>query len=423
MIQKKRPSLKNNGISPLDLIGDAPLWKPRHPSGSCEMAILPVLFWLVAELRPALIVQLGLGQGTSFLGLCQAIKKAKTGGALLALPTYNETLSSDQVEQHVALYSRIAQIKGAGDFPEDLNNRPVQLLVLHHLTDKEEHAMWLPRLAENAVILTHFPATPAGEAHTIALLEALQKPTCRISLHCEDKSINILLIGAALPERIMRLSGNSLEAKATQALFQRLADGMQQQALARQRLAELSAATTSLKEAEAQVAALHSQLDGLQQEIDAAQQAEESEVTKVAILQAQLFDLMQNNKCLMQEKAAMAAALEEATQRTLEAESKSKKFTEEVKFINDHLFQREDALAEFATRCENLARNNIALDENMAQKQAEIFYLTQEAERLYDLAAAKQSHIDALYSSTSWKISAPIRKVKNGLLRLKVRVR
>lgn len=383
------------------------------------MAILPVLFWLVAELRPALVVQLGLGQGTSFLGLCQAIEMAETGGALLALPTYNETLAPDQVEQHVALYSHIAQIKGTGDYPEDLNDRPLQLLVLHHLTDKAEHAMWLPRLAENAVILTHFPATPAGEAQTIALLEALPKPTCRISLHREDKSINILLIGGALPERIVRLSENSLEAKATQALLQRLADGMQQQALARQRLAELGAATTSLKEAEAQVAALHNQLNDLQQEIDAAQQAEESEVAKAAILQAQLFDLTQNNKYLMQEKTVMAAALKEATQRALEAESKAQKFTEEVKFINDHLFQREDVLAELATRCENLVRNRVALDESLAKKQAEILYLTKEAERLHDLAETKQSHIDALYLSTSWKITAPIRKVKNGLRRLK----
>lgn len=409
--------------TPWDLTGPAPLWKPRHPSASMrEMASLPILFWLVAELRPALTVQIGLGHGTSFLGLCQATEKAETGGTLLAQPLGKEALTLDQAEQHGALYSQIAQIGVPDNLPEDLADRPLQLLVLHRPLDDNLRDIWLPRLAENAVILTHFSTSLPGEAQMAALLEALPQPIHRVGLRCEGESIDMLLIGESLPERVLHLAGNSQEAKAARALFQRLADGMRQQALARKRLDALSTTTASLKEAEAR-------LEDLQKEAEAAQQAEAREVAKAAALQAQIFDLTQR----VTAAESVMAELEELRKAMCQVETA-------LRARDDQVSARETALARMAEDLETTRMAHAEAEALAIMRQSELHVLTKEVQKLeaakqaenaatrnaesrikeaQKLVASKQAENDALRASTSWRITAPIRKVKDGWLRLR----
>lgn len=384
--------------SALTLTGLAPLWKPRHLSTSMrEMASLPILFWLIAQLRPALTVQIGLGQGTSFLGLCQAIEQVQTGGLLLSLFLEKEALFPDQVEQHDSYYSQIACFGAAAEVPDKFEDLPIQLLVLQQKFDDSVRDMWLPRLAENAVIFAQFSATPLGEAQRTLLMESLSPSTRRISFPRDGENIDLLLIGAALPKTILYLAGSSKEADVARLLLQRLADGMQQQALARKRMTKLNAATTSLVETKAQMAALSKRLEGLQKEADAAHQAEAAEVKKAAVLQAQVFDLQQDCDQLKQ-----------------------------------RIVLREDALAQQATNLEQLARHNTALEGAVARKQSEVHYLTNEVDqsrRAIDATRDEQDklrkknerlqkEIKALRASTSWRITWPIRTVKDKLRRL-----
>lgn len=384
--------------SALTLTGLAPLWKPRHPSTSMrEMASLPMLFWLIAQLRPALTVQIGLGQGASFLGLCQAIEQAQTGGLLLSLFLEKEALFPDQVEQHDGHYSQIACFGAAAEVPDELQDHPIQLLVLQQKFDDSLRDMWLPKLAENAVIFAQFSATPSGEAQRTLLLESFSPSTRRISFPRDGENIDLLLIGAALPKTILHLAGGSREADVAQLLLQRLADGMQQQALARNRMTKLNAATTSLEETKAQMAALSKRLEDLQKEADAAHQAEAAEVKKAAVLQAQVFDLQQDCDQLKQ-----------------------------------RIVLREDALAQQAANLEQLARHNTTLEGAVARKQSEIHYLTNEVDQSRrTIEATKedrdklrrknerlQKEIKALRASTSWRITWPIRTVKDKLRRL-----
>lgn len=382
----------------LTLISLASLWKPRHPSTSMrEMAGLPILFWLIAQLRPALTVQIGLGQGTSFLGLCQAIEQAQTGGLLLSLFLDKETLFPDQVEQYDSHYSQIASFGLAAEVPGELEDHPIQLLVLQQKFDDSLRDMWLPRLAENAVIFAHFSATPLGEAQRTLLLDSFPPSTRRISFPRDGENIDLLLIGAALPRTILHLAGSSKEADIARSLLQRLADGMKQQALARKRMTKLNAATTSLEETKAQMAALGMRLEGLQKEADAAHQAEAAEVKKAAVLQAQVFDLQQNCDQLKQ-----------------------------------RIVLREDALAQQATDLEQVARHNTALEGAVARKQSEIRYLTNEVDqsrraietttderdKLRKKNERLQKEIHAFRTSTSWRITWPIRMLKDKLRHL-----
>ena len=49
---------------------------------------VPFAFWLVEALRPAILVELGTHNGTSFLAFCQAIKAQGVPGKAFAVDTW-----------------------------------------------------------------------------------------------------------------------------------------------------------------------------------------------------------------------------------------------------------------------------------------------------------------------------------------------
>ena len=53
-------------------VGRAALWRPRHLDGARQVGQLPYLFWLMETRRPGLVVQLGLSEAQGFLAFCQA---------------------------------------------------------------------------------------------------------------------------------------------------------------------------------------------------------------------------------------------------------------------------------------------------------------------------------------------------------------
>ena len=431
------------------LAGFAPLWKPRYFSNnSNEMVVLPLLFWLIAELKPKHTVQIGLDHGTVFMGLCQAIEKANAGGKLLVYLRDNEVLSLDQAQQCNALYGHIDWLFSKADHPEKPTDHPPQLLILSDPIDERILAGWLPLLAPNAVILLRLPATPEGETQVATLSKCLEQPVQRITFSRKLQNIDILLVGNALPDRIMQLAGNSSEGRVTRALFQRLADSLQQQVLANKQRAALEATNATLNN-------LKVELKNLRKETDAALQSEAAEVSKAAHLQTRVFDLEQINRQLVEKQAEVVAELEQT--REVLRQTKAN-LADRDECITRH----ENALANFAMQLEKLTHDEAARETALAQRQSEIFILTDQAESAYrekehtareleqthealrkaeaelssltaqlnklhqngetleEMLAQQKAENDALRSSTSWQITAPIRKVKDGLRRLRL---
>lgn len=465
-----------------ELAGSAALWEPHHPTASIpEMASLPLLFWLVAELRPALTVQIGLGNGTGFLGLCQAIERVGAGGRLLALPIDNETLGAEAAEQHALRYSKIVHLGGSDDETHNIgvepDPQPVQLLILRPDVNEQMRAEWLARLAPDAVILLRSSGAMQDEAQMDRLKQALPQPFSHVYLGLGGSGFEMFLIGPSLPERVRHLAEDKPFAETMQILFQRLAEGLQHQALARKRL-------SALQKAEKRLAAFEAQVEGLSTEADAALRAEASEVAKASVLQARIFDLTQDNQKLMQERddlaglearlqeandgkvkreqvlAEQALKLEEREAELAEARKLAARQTDDIRRLTElaekhraaiekskslaaqvaslenekdelqsrssrQLTAREVALARLAEDLENARTAHAAASDLAALRQSELRNLTasireaeEQIQQVHGLVAQKQAEIDALRASTSWRITRPIRKVKDGMRQL-----
>lgn len=184
-------------------------------------------------------------------------------------------------------------------------------------------------------------------------------------------------------------------------------------------------------------------LDDLEREVAAARQAEAFEVAKAALLQARIFDLTQDNEQAALERARLADALEqhcssiEATRAqvsalqeangtlaaraaALEAERSDLRAR-----ATEQLARHAAALARMAEDLEAARTARSEAQALAARRQSELHFLTSTAEALqsqvrkaHKRAARKQAEIDALHLSTSWRITTPLRKAKDGLRRL-----
>lgn len=383
--------------------GPAFLWTPRHVSehGS-EMTSLPLLFWLVAELRPALTVQVGLGNGTCFLGLCQALDTIKNG-KLFAFPIGSERLSAGKARLHADLYDDIAQIAGLDEKPSEV---APQLLILSDKVDMAMLEEWLPKLEGNLVIVVRRSPAPEGDALRDTICKLLDRPVRQIALPRKSQVFDLLLLGDALPDRITQMTEDTAAAATTLTLLQRLADGLQQQAMAQKRLMELRNVNGQLETCRAELEDLRRGSSGGPGVIG------DDTATTSGALQLAEARLADRERAITRHEQALAdfaGRLDEMTREKAEREAALDQCRQEI-LVLTHLAETAHRTAEEATRELDQAREALSLARDDTGTPAQ---------SLRALLSESQAEIAALRSSTSWRITAPLRSVKSVLNRLR----
>ncbi len=146
------------------------LMKPAFVRDSAWLSHGPFAFWLVSELKPASIVELGTHNGYSFFTFCQAVRETGQQTRCFAVDTW-------QGDEHAGFYGEdvyrsVRQYRDR-EYPEtatllrktfaealsDIEDGSVELLHVdgrHRYEDvKEDFESWMPKLARNAVVLFH----------------------------------------------------------------------------------------------------------------------------------------------------------------------------------------------------------------------------------------------------------------------------
>jgi GT2 family glycosyltransferase/glycosyltransferase involved in cell wall biosynthesis len=130
----------------------------------------PLAFWLVEQLRPRSIVELGTHVGFSYFAFCQAARMANVGAALFAVDHWtgdeHAGFYGEEVYQSVATYNseRYPDISTLmrmtfSDALSYFDDGSIDLLHIdgrHHFDDvKDDFETWLPKLSTRAVVLLH----------------------------------------------------------------------------------------------------------------------------------------------------------------------------------------------------------------------------------------------------------------------------
>ncbi|MCX7568008.1 hypothetical protein OS189_16820 [Sulfitobacter sp. F26169L] len=143
-------------------------WRARYRVESNFHAHLPFLFWLVEIQRPTSIMEIGITDGQSYFGLCQAVDRLNlpaqcTGIIVPESPKSDEKTKQDQIanikhynDENYAEFSKLSRAKAVGALTRCADNS-IDLLVLDATLDSQELEQVLNickhKMSDRAVLL------------------------------------------------------------------------------------------------------------------------------------------------------------------------------------------------------------------------------------------------------------------------------
>lgn len=145
-------------------------WHPPTIVLSSWLEHAPFAYWLMSELRPASVVELGTHNGYSFFVLCEAAERLGLDSRLWAIDTWqgddHAGFYGDEVHESVLevvrrnYAGRAELLRGYfANFVDDFEDGSIDLLHIdgrHGYEDvKEDFESWIPKVAEHGVVLFH----------------------------------------------------------------------------------------------------------------------------------------------------------------------------------------------------------------------------------------------------------------------------
>jgi glycosyltransferase involved in cell wall biosynthesis len=366
----------------LDALNDtalAPLfWRPARVGViSAWYGHVPFAHWIVTAHRPSSIVELGTHWGVSYGAFCEAVLREQLDARCLAVDTwqgdvhagfYGNEVLADLKRFHDARYGAFSTLK-QGTFDEALAmvpDRSVDLLHIdgrHHYDDvKHDYTTWLPKLSDRAVVLFHDTNVRERNFGVWRLWSELAatRPSFEF-LHCWG--LGVLAAGDAVGARVLALCAQTGAAAST----------------TRERFATLGERwieAQSAHEAREEAKRLTAELAGVREWGDKAQ----AEVNRLFPLYRDLWE---------QHRAT----------RAHQAQVRYDVAAQHLKI--------EDQARQLTTNAAALAKLEHDL-EDMCQ-QAE--FSGRQAATAAARATALRESLEAVMNSTSWRITAPLRRV------------
>lgn len=312
-------------------------WRPRHLTPSPMLGQIPFLFWIMETVRPRSIAQIGLGDGLVYMALCQAAERL--GGRTVLMGCQSASgdgaalLPHDLQQQHDAQYPDVSVL-----LPCDPRSCPVpddlDMLVLHEPLPGDAgdlvERLWLPRLSERAVLLICRPQW-GGVSAPVTLPQGLSgRPALRGPLSPGQGRLDVVLAGPRQPDRLEDLARGGDDG-ATRLALARLGKGIEDGfQLSRahlalcaeremlqstrthheQRITELQQALKSAQDRLTQSEAAHSRdivaLQGLRDQVAGLERQHGERIDDIAVL-------MQDSQARQDELRKQAASLKSET--------------------------------------------------------------------------------------------------------------
>jgi len=200
------------------------------PSAWYEHA--PFAFWLVEQLKPKILVELGVHYGFSFFVFCQTIRMAELSAAAYAVDLWtgdeHAGFYGEEVYQSVEAYSRerysdVATLMKMA-FSEALpyfEDGTVDFLHIdgRHFVDDvtADFKSWLPKLSNRSIVLFHDTNVREREFGVHRLWGELSKTYPSFSFN-HGYGLGVLGVGKDLPSNVAKLFNASNDAALTAAI-------------------------------------------------------------------------------------------------------------------------------------------------------------------------------------------------------------
>lgn len=405
------------------LFGQSVFWRPRYVVQSPLLETLPYLFWLMETIRPVKVVQIGLKDGLIFMALCQAAERLGVQGEVLGigLESENPTLETRQTRflaQHQSAYSHFSRCLSASDALAHSEDLRADLLVLHAPIDAAETdelvQACLERLSRRGVILLCQTDVSQGDGAKLRarLISRGRGGIVGPSSPGRGK-LDVILDGESQPERLLSLceeTGEESLRMIARQFFGILGEGL-----------SAVAEADALREAKALgLRAFEQAQDEIGQlQVALAESQERAAQNNEQLLQAHqdVAELTRRHNGDVYRLEALQMKVEEARQSLAVAPATLSLVTGPDKGMQDQL-------AREMAQVQALMAENKAMAEQLAKAQtdktkleSELVKAREATRRAGDQAKLLKQRIDALIHSTSWRITRPMRSIKDFVTR------
>lgn len=375
--------------------------RPRFLRPDPELAHLPFLFWLVDVMRPNVAVQLGLGLGTNYFGLCQALDKLDEGAACFgmmipegsgeetpSLPPEMVSYNAQHYREFSVLIGDDARVATARDL------HGVDLLIVDGAANSIDALIenWLPRLSERAIIVVR-------RANASATAIGGDRPAIEVR---EEEGLRVVLHGPVQDERLRHMAaltlGTSSHSRAWQ-IFRRLGSALIAEA-------KVDHCETALAQTRARLKATEKRAVTAEAQLNESMSAWSARQGRTAELEAKLFDL--ESRVVPAHEAA-TAIIAQSTTRIADLEN-------EIAALRASEGTRVEELAALARMIE-MRDAQITLQAQAARLDvktmvdADMLGLKAKLELTSRRLAEAELYIGELLGSSSWKLTAPLRRL------------
>jgi O-antigen biosynthesis protein len=203
-------------------------WTPeRLDRHSAWWGHVPFAFWLVANIEPRLLAELGTHHGVSYTAFCEAVLRRRLATKCYAVDTwtgdphagaYEEDVYADLKKFHDKRYASFSQLvrrtfdEASGDFPDG----SIDLLHIdgYHTYEAVRHDFetWRPKLSDRAVVLFHDTNERQQDFGVWRFFAAL-KQEVPVFEFLHSHGLGVAAVGAHAPEAAKWLCGLAAEAE------------------------------------------------------------------------------------------------------------------------------------------------------------------------------------------------------------------
>ncbi len=390
----------------------APVFRPI----SAWVDHAPFAFWLIGAAQPRTLAELGTHAGYSYFAFCQAIKKMGLGTRCFAVDTwkgdehagfYSEDFFNTVSDHNAAHYAGFSRLVRA-TFDEALvhfSDGSIDLLHIdgrHFYEDvKHDFESWRPKLSDRAVVLFHDTNVRERQFGVFRLWESL-KDTAPSFEFFHGHGLGVLALGPEAPAAVLDFIAACRDpgvAADVRLVYARLGETFKVEATAADRAAVMTEHTKTLV---ARASAHETRANTLEARANALEARANAHEARADALEA---------RCNRMDgiAAELTRNLDQATARlaVLQAADVRCEYLEhELRSVMIHAERRGNALED---EIKHLSAHAAALNVQVAA-------LTSENQ-------AKAGVIVAMQTSTSWKITAPVRMLRRAPRGLARRIR
>jgi GT2 family glycosyltransferase len=366
-------------------------WTPERQATSAWIEHVPFAFWLVDVLRPRTIVELGTQNGVSYSAMCQGVKTLGLATSCFAIDTwkgdehagfYSEDVYRNFEAFHGPRYSAFSQLIRSS-FDEAVHYFEEGSIDLLHIDGmhsyecvKHDYRSWLPKLSTNAIVLFHDTNVREKRFGVFRFWSEITAERLHFNF-IHGHGLGVLGLGCNYSGALRIL----FDAEKDNLLLSSIRETFASLGRSVRALIEKSAVDQSLSERSSEIGAL---------------------------------------------RQALAAREDEVAEIRDRVDSRSS----EIGALRQALAAREDEIAEIRNQVAAIKRGVAVLKRGLAKRQVRIAALdrslskrSNEIDELRQALAVREAKIgsldsilSALYASTSWRFSAPLRSAKRLLV-------